>query len=166
MKILISLSSYGKSAEQKVEELNGLIADVVDSAVYPNVGMSEFFLKLTAFLYAPNKPGALDDAIFAAQNAVDGNADERRRYVAERSYEQDLSYKAFSKLKAELKKIKPITLKDAKKHLAVFDRLAGLNSAAQKLLIHSFDPTATLGHHRDLKAVLENEGIFYKRKEQ
>lgn len=161
MRIHISVSSgFGKTEDQKVSELNSLISNVADSALYPNVEMSEFFLALTKFLYAPNKPSALDDAIFAAQNAEDGNSSERRRYPADRTAEQEMSYKVFSKLKSELKKVKPITVKEAKKHLAVFDRLAELNNAAQSLMIHKFDPNQTSGHHKALRDTLEREGIF------
>lgn len=167
MKILISLSSeYGKTTEQKVEELNNLITDVVNSTLYPTVEVSNFFLAMTQFLYSPNKPSVLNDAIFAAQNLVDSAVSEKRRYPADRTYEQDLSYKAFAKLKSELKKFKPLSIKDAKKQLAFFDRLAGLNNAAQSLVIHKFDPSAKHGHNKTLRDTLEREGIFYAKEEQ
>jgi hypothetical protein len=167
MKILISLNSGNvMSTEQKIQKLNTLIHEVCDSALIPNIGMSQFFLAMTKFLNAPDKADNLDDAIFAAENAADDNVSEKRRYPAVKTYEQDLSYKAFAKLKSELKKFKGINLKEAKKHLALFDRLAALNNSAQSLINHKFDPEAKYGHHKTLRDTLSAEGIFYIKEKQ
>lgn len=175
MKILISLNSgYGQTTEQKVVELNELLDDVIDSAVYPNVGMSEYCLAMTTLLHNTEKPSVLDDAIFKAHNAEDSNIAEKRRYPNVRTYEQDLSYAAFNKFKQVYRKevkplimisgqFTPLKIKDSKKQLALFDRLSALHSAAQKLLIHSFDEKSKFGHHKDVRTILENENIYKER---
>lgn len=183
MKIFISLGYsqeyYGEdgfySFEKHLNHLNEMIVRIRNATKYPNIGMHEFLLGITQYLYKEQRgSGSLKDVDLGALNAAEIAEKDHKQYPSKRTYSQELSYQAFTKLMQEFKKAKPLKISDKsrykvaepKKQLAFYSRLLKLHSLAEKLSTLNFDPNSNSWPHTWVREALDAEGIDYTRKEQ